>query len=591
MSKLAKHFRPYILPALVMLVFIFGQVSASLALPDYMARIVNEGIIAGDTGVVWHTGLRMLIVALLGGGCMVVVGFLASRIATGFTRRVRDDLFATVEGFSLIEFNRFSTASLITRCTNDLQQIQTVLVLVLRLALMAPIMGIGAIIKAERLAPSMTWIMAIGIGALLVIIVALFATAIPRFTRLQQLVDRLNLVTREILTGLRVVRAYNRQDFEQHKFAAANRELTGANLFVNRLTGLMQPAMMLVLNLTSIAVVWVGAHRIEANRLQIGDMLAFMQYAMQAMFAFLMISMIFVMVPRAIVSARRAAEVLAAEPAIIDPAAAVVATTRAGTIEFRNVTFAYPGAEEPVLQDVSFTARPGETTAIVGSTGSGKSTLIALVPRFYDVTAGQVLVDGVDVRDTRQSELRARIGYVPQRAMLFTGTVGANIRYGDDAASEARVRTALEIAQAVEFVDAFAAGLDEPIAQGGLNVSGGQRQRLSIARAIVRDPEILLFDDSFSALDFATDARLRQALRAETRDKTVLIVAQRISTIMDADKIVVLEAGKVVGEGRHRELLVTSPVYREIAASQLSESELAQANGHLPASVIAEGGV
>jgi ATP-binding cassette subfamily B protein len=577
MLRLVRYLKPYALPLVVMLVLLYGQTTANLELPDYMAKIVNRGIVGQDTDLVYRTGFQMLLIALAGGACMIGVGFLAARIATGVTRNLRDDTFTKIEEFSLIEFNKFSTASLITRCTNDMQQIQTVLVMILRLALMAPFMGIGAIIKAYNLAPSMTWIMAVAIGVLLVMIVVLFANALPRFGRLQRLVDRLNLVTREGLTGLRVIRAFNRESFEEGKFDRANRELTDANLVVNRLTAFLQPMMMLILNFTSVAVVWVGAHRIDDGRLEIGDMLAFLQYAMQAIFAFLMISMIFIMVPRAAVSARRVMEVLDTDPTIRDPEQPVTVPDRGGTVEFRDVTFAYPGAEEPVLHRISFTALPGETTAFVGPTGSGKSTLIGLIERFYDVTEGQVLVDGVDVREMRQEELRAKIGYVSQRAILFSGTIESNIRYGNDQASMDELTQAARTAQAAEFIEQSGEGFERPIAQGGANVSGGQKQRLAIARAIARRPEIYIFDDSFSALDFRTDAMLRAALSRETQDKTVLIVAQRISTIMHAEKIVVIDAGRIVGQGRHHELLRTCEVYRQIAASQLSEAELERA--------------
>ncbi len=577
MTRLVRYLTPYSIPFVIMVVLLVGQTLANLALPDYMATIVNVGIVGQNTSVIYDTGQAMLLVALLGGACMVGVGFLASRIAAAYTRDLRGDVFATVEGFSLIEFNRFSTASLITRCTNDLQQIQMVLVLLLRLALMAPIMGIGAIYKAYDLAPSMTWILAVAVVILVLVVGVLFAAAIPRFTRLQELTDQLNLVTRERLNGLRVIRAFNREAFEESRLDDTNSDLTHLNIVVNRLMAFMQPVLLLILNLTSVAVVWVGAHRIDAGVLQIGDMLAFMQYAMQAIFAFLLISFIFVMVPRAAVSARRVTEVLDTEPSIRDPEQPREVPPRGGMVEFRDVAFVYPGAEEPALSAISFTALPGQTTAFVGPTGSGKSTLVALILRFYDVTAGQVLIDGVDVRDMRQEDLRARIGFVSQRAILFSGTIDSNIRYGNERSSLAEIERATATAQAMEMVEEVEQRFDHPIAQGGTNLSGGQKQRLSIARAIVRDPEIYIFDDSFSALDFRTDARLRAALGEETVDRTVLIVAQRVSTIMAADKIVVLDDGQVVGEGRHEELLRTCPVYQEIAASQLSTEELAGA--------------
>ena len=590
MSKLLPHAKPYIPYILVMLLLTLGQTWSSLELPDYMARIVDRGIIGQDTHLVYRTGVEMLLIALFGGACMAGVGFLAARVASGFTWRLRQDLFTTIEDFSLFEFNQFSTASLITRNTNDMQQIQLVLGMSLRMSLMAPFLGIGAIIKAYGLAPSMTWIMAVAIGILVAIIATIFTIAIPRFTKLQRLVDRLNLVSRETLVGLRVIRAYHREQREQEKFEAANADLTRMNLFVNRLTALMQPAMLLILNFTSIAIIWVGAHRVNAGSLQIGDMIAFMQYASQAIFAFIMISFIFVMVPRAAVSAKRVAEVLATEPTIHEPEQPVQTKRLGGTVEFRNVTFAYPGAEAAVLDDISFVARSGQTTAIVGSTGSGKSTLVNLIPRFYDVTDGAVVVDGVDVRDYRQAELRAKIGYVSQKAILFSGTIASNIAYGAPEAAEEIIRQAAQTAQAAEFIDRMELTYASAIAQGGSNVSGGQKQRLAIARALARRPEIYIFDDSFSALDFKTDAMLRAALQHETADKTVLIVAQRIGTIMHADNIIVLDEGQIVGHGQHETLLRTCAVYREIASSQLSDEELALVDAALERDAAAAGG-
>ena len=575
MRRLFKYMRPYRPFLVVLVLLVAGQSLANLSLPRYMARIVDDGIVGEDVGAVWRIGLAMIGVALLGGACMVGVGFLAARIAAGFTRDLRTATFSAVEDFSLVEFNRFSTASLITRCTNDMQQIQQTLAMSLRLALMAPIMGVGALILAWELAPSMAWILAVAVVSLMTAIIALFAVAMPRFTRLQLLVDRLNLVAREGLTGIRVIRAFTREGHEAERFDAANRDLTRANLVVNRLLSVMQPVMVLVLNLTSVAIVWVGAHKLDAGSLQIGDMMAFMQFAMQAIFAFLMISMLFIMVPRSAVSARRVAEVLACEPVIRDPEHPLPAPHGGGRVEFRAVTFHYPGAEAPVLEGITFTAEPGRTTAFVGPTGSGKSTLVGLLLRLYDVSAGAVLLDGVDVRAMRQEDARARIGFVSQRAALFSGTIEANLGYGSHDADAAAIARAARIAQAADFIEALPDGYDHLVAQAGTNLSGGQKQRLAIARAIARDPDILVFDDSFSALDPRTDARLRAALEDETSGKTVLIVAQRIGTIRHADKIVVLEEGRIACIGRHAELLRTCRAYRDIAASQLSDEELA----------------
>lgn len=577
MLKLLKYLAPYTLLLIVLFILTYGQTLASLTLPDYMAKIVNHGIMGQDLKLVYHNGLYMLLITFLGGLCTIGVGYLSAKIGTGFARNVRDMVFTKVEDFSLVEFNKFSTASLITRCTNDIQQIQNVLIMLFRLAVMAPFMGVLAIAKAYQLAPSMTWIMAVAVIALVSVIAVIFSIAMPRFRKLQKLVDKLNLVTREILTGLRVIRAFNKEIYEESKFDSANQELTGLHLFVSRLMTVLQPAMMLIMNFTMIAIVWVGAHQINTGRLPIGDMLAFMQYAMQAIFAFLMISIIFIMVPRASVSAQRIAEVLDTDATIKDPANPVDVPRLGGIVEFRDVTFAYAGSEEPVLYNISFTAVPGETTAFVGSTGSGKSTLVNLIPRFYDVTKGQILVDGVDVRNMKQQELRSRIGYVSQKAMLFSGTVNSNITYGKPDAGMDDIIIASDTAQASEFINQLEEKYDSPIAQAGANISGGQKQRLAIARAVIKDPEIYIFDDSFSALDFQTDAALRKALEKETSNKTVLIVAQRISSIMYAEKIIVLEAGKIVGQGTHDELLRTCEVYREIASSQLSEEELDEA--------------
>ncbi len=575
MMKLAKYLKPYTLSIIAIFALVFGQVMANLQLPDYMARIVNEGIVRQDNTLVLNTGFQMLLISLLGAACAVSVSFLASRVAASFSMNLRDKTFAKVESFSLREFDKFSTASLITRSTNDIQQIQMLFVMLLRMVLTAPMMGLGAVIKAYDMAPSMTWIIALVVTIMVGMMIVLFTIAMPKFKLLQKLVDKLNLVTRQNLTGIRVIRAFNAEKHEEANFDKANIDLTGVNLYVNRLMVIMQPIMMLLLNLTAITVIWVGSHMIFTGDLMIGDMIAFMQYAMQVIISFLFISFIFIMVPRASVSAQRVSEVIDTEPIIEDPEDPVTfPDDQRGLVEFKDVTFSYPGADNPALQNISFTAKPGETTAFVGSTGSGKSTLINLIPRFYDVTSGQVLINGVDIRNVTQEDLRDKLGYVPQKGVLFSGTVSSNIRYGVLDASDEEMQRAAKIAQASEFIERLEGKFETPIAQGGTNVSGGQKQRLAIARALIKKPEIYIFDDSFSSLDFKTDAALREALSAETKTATVLIVTQRISTIMNADKIIVLDGGKIVGIGQHKELMKSCRVYQEIASSQLSEDEL-----------------
>ncbi len=574
MLKILKFLKPYIGWIIVLIALVFITVEANLQLPDYMAKIINYGIITGDNNAVIHNGLVMLVVSLIGGIATVAVGYLGSRIGTGFSKNVRHKVFSNVENFSLAEFNKFSTASLITRSTNDIQQIQMVLILMLRMVIQAPIMGIGAIIKAYHSAPSMSWIIILAVLIIMAVIITLFSIALPKFKLLQSLVDRLNLVTRENLTGLRVIRAFNNDELEEKKFEKANVDLTNANLFVNRLMVIMQPIMMLLFSITSLLIVWIGAHFINDGSLQIGNMLAFMQYAMQVIMAFLLVSIVFIMIPRASISAARVMEVIETEPIIKDPKKPIKPKESSGLVEFRNVTFAYKNADEPVLSNISFTAMSGQTTAFIGSTGSGKTTLVNLIPRFYDVTAGEVLIDNVNVKDYMLEDLYSKIGYVPQKGVLFSGTVNSNIKYGAPQATEEDVKNAAKISQSEEFILELENQFHSSIAQGGANVSGGQKQRLSIARAIARKPEIYIFDDSFSALDFKTDAALRKALASETKTKTVLIVAQRISTILSADKIIVLEDGKIVGQGNHVELMKNCKVYQEIAYSQLSEEEL-----------------
>ena len=558
-----------------MLVLTYIQVMTTLALPDYMAKIVNEGIVLENEKLIIETGISMLLVTGLGALCTIVISYLSARIGNGFSRKLREDVFSKVSRFSLGEIKKFSIASLITRTTNDIQQVQMVIIILFRMVMSAPIMGIGAVIKAYNTAPSMTWIMGVAVTVLLTIIVIVFTIATPKFKLVQKLVDKLNLVTRQNLTGLRVIRAFNTEKYEEKRFDEANRDLTDINLFLNRVMVMMQPIMMLLLNLTMISVIWVGAHLVNSNDLQIGDMMAFMQYAMQTIASFLMVSMVFILIPRASVSGQRIVEVLDEKLSIKDPKKPKKSSKKErGVLTFDNVTFKYPDADVPILHNISFSAKAGETTAIIGGTGSGKSTVINLVPRLFDVTSGQILIDGIDIRDMKQKELREKIGYIPQKGVLFSGSVESNIKYGKPNATRKEVRSAAKIAQASEFIEKLEKGYKAPIAQEGTNVSGGQKQRLSIARAIVRKPDIYIFDDSFSALDFKTDAKLRKELKEVTKDSIVIVVAQRIGTILDAEQIIVLDEGKIVGIGKHKELMETCKIYKEIALSQLSRKEL-----------------
>lgn len=575
MRRIAKYLKPYLWQIAAVLALVFVQAMTDLQLPDYMSQIVNRGVLAGDTGAILATGLKMIGITLLGSVCTIASGYLASRVATGYARDLRAEVFNKVEQFSLTEFNKFSTASLITRSTNDVQQVMMIMIIFLRMIVMAPIMAVGGILKAVETNPSMTWIVAAAVACLFVLMGLLFTLGMPKMKIMQKLVDRLNLVTRENLTGMRVIRAFNTENYEEQRLDKANRDLTKTSLFVNRLMTIMQPMMMLLMNATTVLIIWVGANAVGAGTMQVGDMMAFMQYAMQIMFSFLMVSMIFIMIPRASVSAGRIADVLETVPTITDPKTPKTAAQANGLVEFKDVTFAYPGAEAPALEHISFTAKPGQTTAIIGSTGSGKSTIVNLLPRFYDVTGGDILIDGVSVKQMSQHALREKIGFVPQKGVLFTGTIRSNIAYGAPGISEEEICKAADIAQATEFISKLPEGLDTPIAQGGTNVSGGQKQRLSIARALAKKPEIYVFDDSFSALDFKTDAALRAALKQNMGQATCLLVAQRISTVVDAEQIIVLEEGKIAGIGTHKELMQTCRVYREIALSQLSEEELA----------------
>ena len=522
------------------------------------------------------SGLQMLGVAFISMVCAVSIMLLSSRVAAKLGKTLRDKVFKKVLSFSTAELREFSTASLITRSTNDIQQIQQLIAILFRVVVYAPIIGIGGFVKVLTSSDySMAWIIGVAIVAILIIVGTLFAIAMPKFKKLQDLVDKLNQVSREILTGLPVIRAFNKEKREEERFDKSNKDLMKTNVFVNRAMSMMMPLLMFIMSSITVLIVWVGAHNVDAGTLQVGDMMAFIQYTMQIVMAFLMISMISIMLPRAAVSARRINEVIDTEPSIKDKEETKKFNPdKKGLVEFKNVSFRYPDADTEILEDINFTAEPGKTTAIIGSTGSGKSTVVNLIPRFYDVTEGELLVDGVNVKDVAQKDLRDIIGFVPQKGILFSGTIESNIKYADDNMSDEQMVKAAEIAQATEFIEGKPEKYKDPIAQGGGNVSGGQKQRLSIARAIAKDPEIFIFDDSFSALDFKTDSQLREALAEKTENKTVIIVAQRISTILNADKIIVLEEGKIVGQGTHEELMKNNETYRQIALSQLSEEEL-----------------
>ncbi len=548
--------------------------TAVVAVKDELEAIgIDTAKIESD--YIIRTGILMILVTLLAAASTVMVAFLASRVAAASARDMRKDIFTKVENFSNTEFAEFSTASLITRTTNDVTQVMLVVVMIIRMVFYAPILGIGGIIRAFEKSPSMSWIIGLAVIILLGLVAVVFAIALPKFKRIQKLIDRLNLVTRENLSGLMVVRAFNTQKFEEQRFDEANKDVTKTNLFINRVMVSMMPIMMFIMNGVTILIVWNGAHQIADSSMQVGDMMAFIQYAMQIIFSFLMMTIMFIMIPRASVSAGRISEVLSVDPKIKDPDnPQEFDKAFNGEIEFKNVCYRFPGAEENILKDISFKAHPGQTTAIIGSTGSGKSTLLNMIPRFYDTCNGQVLIDGIDIRNVSQHDLRERIGYVPQKGVLFSGTIESNLKYADENASDEEMVKAAEIAQATEFIDESPKKYETPISQGGTNVSGGQKQRLSIARALLKKPKIYLFDDSFSALDFKTDAALRRDLKEETGKSTRIIVGQRVASIKNADQILVLEEGKIVGIGKHKELLESCETYREIATSQLSEEEL-----------------
>lgn len=576
MIKLLKYLKESFWQVVIIVVLLCIQAATDLALPDYTSKIVNVGIQEGKNDYILIAGIQMLGISLISIIAAILVMLLSSKVGAKLGKTLREKVFGKVLKFSHEELNKFSTASLITRSTNDVQQIQMLMNMLFRVVVYAPIIGIGGFLKVLTSTDnSMAWIIAVGILAIVFIVGTLFIIAMPKFKKLQTLTDKLNLVSREILTGLPVIRAFNKEKSEEKRFDGANLDLMKTNVFVNRAMSLMMPLLMLIMNSMSVLVIWVGGHSVNEGLLQVGDMMAFIQYMMQIVISFLMISMVSIMLPRASVSANRINEVLETEAKIKDKEKTKkLDKNKKGLVEFKNVSFRYPDADTEILENITFTAKPGQTTAIIGSTGSGKSTVVNLIPRFYDVTDGELLIDGVNVKDVSQKDLREIIGFVPQKGILFSGTIESNIKYSDENMSDERMEESANIAQATEFIEGKDKKYKDEIAQGGSNVSGGQKQRLSIARAIAKDPEIFVFDDSFSALDFKTDSKLREELSRITENKTVIIVAQRISTILNADQIIVLEEGKVVGIGKHEELIKTNETYRQIALSQLSEDEL-----------------
>ena len=578
MSKVFEYMKPYSWMMVIIVALLAVEAMFALILPGYMADIVNDGVIPGHISVIWRNGFIMLGLTLLSMVAALVVGFFTARTATGVSNDLREAVYNKVLSFSNAEVNKFNTSSLITRTTNDIMQVQNTLMMAIRQFIYAPIIAVGGIIRALDRSTDLAWIIVIATAIMLVLMGILFAVALPKFNAWQSLIDRLNTVTRENLSGILVVRAFSTQRFEKKRFNKANTELAGTERFVNQTFAFMTPILLLVMNLTTAAIVWVGAHQASAFRADIGDIFAFLQYGMLIIFAFLMISMMFIMVPRAVVSANRIKEVLETEGSILFNENPIpFPTDFKGTVEFRDVSFRYPDAKETddnVLNNVSFTAKPGETTAIIGATGAGKTSLFKLILRFFDVTGGGIYIDGVDIRDVHKEELHDKIGYVSQKALLFTGTIRSNLLYADKDATEERIANAVSISQAEGFIKGKPDGYESNVAQGGSNFSGGQRQRLSIARALVKDAPINMFDDSFSALDVKTDAQLRAALKNRMGDKTTIIIGQRISSIMDAEQIVVLDHGRVAGLGTHKELMKNCDVYKEIAASQLTEEEV-----------------
>lgn len=571
MRKLKTYLKPYLGTVIIVMALVFLEVLTTLKLPDLMSDIVDQGIAKGNVPLIWRTGGVMLVVALAGVVCAVVGNFLASRASTRFGRDLRLEVFSKIGKFAPREFNNFGTASLITRTTNDVQQVQQIFHMSMRMAMRAPLMAIGGVLMVVRKDAQLALILLGLIPVIAVIISILIIKGVPLFKALQRKLDRLNLVLREQLMGVRVIRAFDRATHEQERFDGANRDLTETSLKVNRIMVTLMPLLGLLINFTNIVIIWFAAKRIDIGLMQVGDLMAFLQYTMQIFFAVMMLSMLFVMLPRASASAERIVDVLDAEVSITDPQEPQTIGENAGVLRFEHVTFSYPGAAKPVLSDISFTAHPGETTAIIGGTGSGKSTILDLIPRFHDPQEGRITLDGVDIRHLRQSDLRSRLGYVPQQAVLFSGTVASNIRGGKQDATDDEVAEAARVAQATEFINEREDQFESYVSQGGTNVSGGQKQRLSIARAVVRRPQVYLLDDTFSALDYRTDARLRSELSKTAEEATIIVVAQRVSTILHADQIIVLDEGRIVGQGTHQSLLQDCEVYQEIVASQFGE--------------------
>lgn len=574
MLKLFKFLKPYTSQIIALLVLIFLQTTGDLYLPTLMSDIIDKGVMSGNTGKIMSIGGLMLLVAAGGVLCAVLSSLLASRVSVNFGRLLRGKVFSLVESYSLHEFDKFGTSTLITRTTNDVTQVQMVTIMILRMMISAPMMAIGGIILALRQDPPLTLVLAVALPVMGAFIVLIARIIMPLFGQVQKKIDRINLVLREKLMGVRVIRAFDTVEKEKERFSQANTDLTDNYIRVNRIMAFLMPAIMLIMSLTTISILWFGGIRISDGAMELGSLSAFIQYAFLIMFSMVMLSMMFIMVPRAQAAAVRINEVLDTKPGIMDPENSREDYKGKGYLEFIDVTFSYEGAEQPVLKNISFSARPGEITAIIGSTGSGKSTLVNLIPRFYDIDSGAITIDGVDVREMSHEALRSKIGYAPQKAVLFSGTIADNIRVGKPDATDEEIRQAAEVAQAMEFISEMDEGFGHRIAQGGTNVSGGQKQRLSIARALIRKPEVYIFDDTFSALDYKTDAKLRNALRKEIAEATVILVASRVGTVMDAHRIIVLDEGRIAGIGKHKELLQTCSVYREIVSSQLSEEEI-----------------